>query len=45
MEWYPLERRGKLRPRNSRIQEVTTERREKGIKNMEWIEREEWIEK
>ena len=35
-------RRRKGRPRNSWMQEVTTGRREKGINNMEWVDREEW---
>ena len=32
----------KGRPRNSCLQEVTTGMREKGINNMEWINRQEW---
>ena len=35
-------RRRKGRPRNLWIQELTTGMREKGINNMEWVEREEW---
>ena len=40
-----LEEEKKGRPRNSWMQEVTTGMREKGIKNMEWIDREEWRRK
>ena len=36
LEWCP-----QGRPRNSWIQEVTTGMREKGINNMEWVNREE----
>ena len=38
-------RRRKDRPRNSWMQEVTTGMREKGINNVEWIDREEWKRK
>jgi hypothetical protein len=41
LEWCPPGRR-KGRPRNSWMQEVTTGMREKGINNMEWVDREEW---
>ena len=34
-------RRKKGRPRNSWTQEATTDMREKGINNMEWVDREE----
>ena len=44
LERCPLGRR-KGRPRNSWMQEVTTGIREKGINNMEWIDREEWRRK
>ena len=39
------EKRKKGIPRNSWIQEVTTEMREKGIKNLKWVDREEWRRK
>ena len=42
LEWCLPGKRIKGRPRNSWMQEVTTGIREKGINNMEWIEREEW---
>ena len=42
LEWYPPKRKRKGRPPNSWMQEVTTRMREKGINNMEWIDREEW---
>ena len=42
LEWGPLGRRRKGRPRNFWIQEVTTGMREKGINNKEWIYRQEW---
>ena len=35
-------RRRKGIPRNSWTQEVSTGMKEKGITNMEWMEREEW---
>ena len=38
----PTGRKRKLRPRNSWMQEVTIGMRGKGIKNMEWIDREQW---
>ena len=41
LEWCPPGRR-KERSRNSWMHEVTTVIREKGINNMEWIDREEW---
>ena len=42
LECCPTVRRRKGRPRNSWMQEVTNGMREKGIKNVEWIDREEW---
>ena len=48
LEWCPpgrKRRRGKGRPRNSWMQEVTTGMRGKEINNMEWIDREEWRRK
>ena len=45
LEWYPPGRRRKERPRNSWIQEVRTGKREKGINNIEWIDRKEWKRK
>ena len=41
LEWRPPGRR-KRRPRNSWMQEIKTGMREKGIDDMEWIDREEW---
>jgi len=41
MEQFPS---GRSRPRNSQMQEVTTEIRKKGI-NMEWIYGEQWRRK
>ena len=43
--WCPPGRRGKGRPQNSEMQEVTSGTRERGINNMEWIDREEWRRK
>ena len=45
LESCPPGRRGKGKPRNSWIQEVTTGMREGGINNMEWVPREEWRRK
>ena len=45
LEWCPPGRRIKGRPQNSCMQEVTTGIRNKGIDNMEWIDREEWRRK
>ena len=39
LEWGPPERRRKGRPRNSWMEEAKTGMREKGIKNMEWVDR------
>ena len=44
LEWYPLGRR-KGRSRNSLMHEVTRGMREKGITNIEWVDREEWRRK
>ena len=44
LEWWPPGRT-KGTPWNSWMQEVTTGMREKGIINMEWIDREEWRRK
>ena len=41
----PAGRRRKGRPRNSWAQEVRTTMGEKGINNMEWIDREDWRRK
>ena len=40
LKWCPAGRRRKGRPRNSWMQEAKTGMREKGITNMEWIDRE-----
>ena len=45
LEWCPPGRSRKGRPRNSWKQEVTTEMREKGIKNLDWVDRKEWRRK
>jgi hypothetical protein len=45
LEWCLPGRRRKGRPQNLWIQEVTTGMREKGINNMEWIDREGWRKK
>ena len=44
-EWCLPGRRKKGRPRNSWMQDLITGMREKGIDNMEWIDREEWRSK
>ena len=41
MEWCLAGGRGKQRSHSSRIQEVTNGMGEKGINNMEWIDRED----
>ena len=45
LEWYPPGRRRKGRPRNSWMQEVTAEMRERGINNLEWVDTEGWRKK
>ena len=45
LEWCPPKIKIKGRPRNSWMQEVTTGIKEKGIINMEWVDREEWRRK
>ena len=40
--WNRRRRRRKERPQSSWVKEVTTRMREKGINNVEWIDREEW---
>jgi hypothetical protein len=46
LQWFThRRRRRKGKSRNSWIQEVTTGMREKGINNMEWIDREDWRRK
>ena len=45
LEWCPPGRKRKGRPRNWWMQEVTTGMREKGISNMEWVDREKWRRK
>jgi hypothetical protein len=42
LEWCPLGRRRKGRPRNSWMQEVTTGMRERKIGDLEWVDREGW---
>jgi hypothetical protein len=44
-EWCPPGRRRKGRPRNLWMLEVTTGMREEGIKNIEWVDRDEWTRK
>ena len=45
LEWCPPGRRRKGSPRNSWMQEVTTGIRERGIGDLEWVDREGWIKK
>ena len=45
LEWCPPGRRKKGIPQKSWMQEVAAGMREKGINNMEWIDREEWRRK
>ena len=45
LEWCPPERRRKERPRNSWMQEGTTAMRERGIGDLEWVDREGWRKK
>ena len=45
IEWCPPGRRKKGRPQNSWMQEVTTGMREKGIDDLEWVDREGWRKK
>jgi hypothetical protein len=42
LEWCPTGGRRKGRPRNSWMQEVTTGMRERGIGDLEWVDREGW---
>ena len=42
LEWYPTGRRRKGRPRNSWMPEVTTGMRERGIGELERVDREGW---
>ena len=44
LKWCPPGRR-KGRTRNSWLKEVTTGMRQKGINNMEWVDRGEWRRK
>ena len=45
LEWCPPGRRRKVWPRNSWMQEVTTGVRQRGIGDLEWIDREGWRKK
>ena len=45
LEWCPPGGRGKGRPENFWMHNVTTRMREKGINNMDWVDREEWNRK
>ena len=45
LEWCPPGRRRKERPRKSGMQEVTTGMRERGIDDLEWVDREGWRKK
>ena len=45
LEWCPAGRRRKERSRNSWMQEVTTRMRERGIGDLEWVDREGWRKK
>ena len=40
--WWPPGRRRKGRPRNSWMREVKTGMRERGIGDLEWVDREGW---
>ena len=42
LQWCPPGRRGKGRPRNSWMQEVTTGMRKREIGDLEWVTREGW---
>ena len=42
LEWLPPGRRRKGRPRNSWMHEVTARMRERGIGDLEWVDREGW---
>ena len=45
LEWCPPGRQRKEKPRNSWMQEVTTGMRERGICDLEWVDREGWRKK
>jgi len=45
LEWCPLGRRRKGRPRNSWMQGLQTAMRERGIGDLEWVNREGWRKK
>ena len=45
LEWCPPGRPRNGKPRNSWMQEVTTGMREKGIVDLEWVDREGWRKK
>ena len=45
LAWFPPGRRRKGRPRNSWIQEISTGMIERGIGDLEWVDREGWRKK
>jgi hypothetical protein len=45
LEWCPPGRRRKGRSRNAWMQEVTTGMKERGIGDLEWVDREGWRKK
>ena len=45
LEWCPPGRRRKGRSRNSWVQEDTTGMRERGIDDLEWVDKEGWRKK
>ena len=45
LEWCPLGRGTKGRPRNSWMLKVTTEMREREIGDLEWVDRDGWKKK
>ena len=45
LERCPPKKRRKGRPRNSWMQEVTTGMKERGIGDLEWVDREGWRKK
>ena len=45
LEWCPPGRRRKGKPRDSWMQELTTGIRERGVGDLEWVDREGWKKK
>ena len=44
-EWCPPGRRGRSRPRNTRMQEIMTGMKTKGLEEEDWNDRDEWKRK